>query len=349
MGKLRVVVAKPLADDYVERLRSADSHVEVIYEPDLMPAIRWPGDHDGDPNFTRTHEQQARLEELVDSADVLFGVVDQDPAQLARAVRSNPRLRWVHLMAAGGGQMVRAAHLTCDEMAKVIFTTSAGVHAEPLAEWALFGLLAGVKDLPRLEADKAERIWPRRRRIVGMVSQMRIVVVGMGSIGQACARRFAQLGATVVGVNRSIKPVEAIERLYTSDQIVEAAQGADALVNVLPGALGTEGLISRQVLDQLAPGAIIVSIGRGHCVDEQTMTQMLASGRLGFAALDVVEKEPLSSHSQLWDLPNVLLCPHTAANSADEDSHIVDLFIANLRAFLNSEQMRNVVNTELFY
>jgi len=252
-------------------------------------------------------------------------------------------------MAAGGGSQVKAANLTKEELRRVIFTTSAGVHAGTLAEFALFGVLAGAKELPRLQADKQRHYWPTSRRTMGMVSDMTVVVVGMGAIGQECAKRFSELGATVIGVNRSIKPVEAVERLYTSDQIVEAAQGADALINALPGAVGTDDLISREVLEALAPGAIIASVGRGQCIEEDAMIELLTSGHLGFAALDVAKTEPLPADSPLWDLPNVVISPHTAANSAKEDSRIADLFIENLHAFLDGKPMRNVVNTELFY
>ena len=349
MDQLRVVVAKPLAAEYVERIRSAEPRIDLVIEPDLLPPMRWPSDHEGDPAFRRTPEQQRRFDELVDSAEVLYGIPDTKPAALQRTVRANPKLRWVQTMAAGGGAQVRAADLSPEELQRVTFTTSAGVHAVPLAEFALFGVLAGAKDLPRLLAHKAAHHWSEERWMMRHVADMTVVVVGMGSIGQECARRFAGLGATVIGVNRSIKQVDAVEKLYTSDQIVEAAQGADALVNALPGAVGTEGLISRAVLEALKPGAIIASVGRGACIDEDALIELAASGQIGFAALDVTTVEPLPADSPLWDLPNVLVAPHTAANSEKEDARIADLFIDNVRAFIDGRRLRNVVNTELFY
>lgn len=349
MDKLRIVVAKPLADEYVERIRQADPRFEVVIEPDLLPPMRWPSDHSGDPNFQRDAEQQARYEALIDSADVLYGIPDTKSASLARAVQANPNLKWVHIMAAGGGAQVKGAQLGDDDLARVVFTTSAGVHAGTLAEFALFGVLAGAKDLPILLANQARHHWPSERWTMKQVSDMTVVVVGLGAIGQECAKRFAELGARVIGVNRSQKPVEAVDELYLSDQIVEAAQGADALVNALPGAVGTEGLISREVLAALAPGALIASVGRGVCIDEPAMIEFLISGQLGFAALDVTAVEPLPTDSPLWELPNVLIAPHTAANSDKEDSRIADLFIGNAKAFLDGQQMRNVVDTKLFY
>lgn len=349
MEQLRVVVAKPLAAEYVELIRTAEPRVDLVIEPDLLPPMRWPSDHEGDPGFQRTAEQQARFDALVDSADVLYGIPDTNPAALARTVRANPKLKWVQVMAAGGGSQVKAAGLNDEELARVVFTTSAGVHAGTLAEFALFGVLAGAKDLPQLLDHKSRHHWSPSRWTMKMIADMTVVVVGMGSIGQECAKRFAELGATVIGVNRSIKPLPTLSRLYTSDQIVEAARGADALVNALPGAVGTEGLISRDVLEALKPGAIIASVGRGLCIDEDAMAELLASGQLGFAALDVTKVEPLPSDSPLWDLPNVLIAPHTAANSEKEDARIAALFLDNVAAFLEGGRMRNVVDTKLFY
>ena len=191
MDQLRVVVAKPLDSDYVEHIRAAEPRIDLVIEPDLLPPMRWPSDHEGDPAFQRTPEQQARFEELVDSADVLYGIPDTKPASLARTVRANPRLKWVQTMAAGGGSQVKAAGLTDEELARVIFTTSAGVHAGTLAEFALFGVLAGAKDLPQLLEHKARHYWSPSRWVMKQVSDMTVVVIGLGSIGQECAKRFA--------------------------------------------------------------------------------------------------------------------------------------------------------------
>ncbi len=84
---------------------------------------------------------------MVDSADVLYGIPDVDPAALKRTADANPGLRWVQTMAAGGGGQVKAAGLSEEQLRRIAFTTSAGVHGGPLAEFAVFGLFAGAKDL----------------------------------------------------------------------------------------------------------------------------------------------------------------------------------------------------------
>ena len=112
--------------------------------------MRGPADWSGDPSTRGRREQQAEFDELVDSAEALFGLPDVDSAALARTVAANPRLRWVMTTAAGGGGQVKAAGLDREALERVLFTTSAGVHGGTLAEFAVFGVLAGAKDLPRL-------------------------------------------------------------------------------------------------------------------------------------------------------------------------------------------------------
>ncbi|RMI08793.1 D-2-hydroxyacid dehydrogenase [Cellulomonas triticagri] len=344
---LRVVVATPLPDD-LHALVVDRTGVDLVREPDLLPPMRWPGDFGGDPAFRRTPEQQARFDALLDSADVLYGIPDVSPAALARTVRANPRLRWVQAMAAGSGAQVRAAGLTAAELDRVVVTTSAGVHAGPLAEFALLGLLAGAKQVPRLRADQRDHRWPGRWS-TAQVADQTVVVVGLGHIGVEVARLAAALGARVVGVNKSAKDVPGVERVLPPDRLAEAVAAADAVVVTLPGTEATHHLVSAEVLAAFRPGTTFVSVGRGTVVDEAALVRAIEDGRVGYAALDVFEVEPLPASSPLWDLPQVLVSPHTAANSPAEERRIAELFCDNVDRFREGRPLRNVVDTHDFY
>ena len=148
--RLRVVASTPISEELIDRVVRAEPRIDFVRDQSLLAPQRFAGDHAGDPSFRRTPEQQQAFEDLVDSAQALYGVPDEQPAALRRTVRNNAGLLWVHTMPAGGGSQVKAAQLTDDELNRISFTTSAGVHAEPLAEYAVFGLLAGAKTLPRL-------------------------------------------------------------------------------------------------------------------------------------------------------------------------------------------------------
>ena len=347
-NRLRVFVCTPLSDELCSLVTSLEPRVDLVVEQDLLPPMRWAGDHDGDPTFRRTHEQQARFEARCDAAEALYGIPDTQPAQLARTVRANPSLRWVHTMAAGGGSQVKAAGLTPDEMAPVEFTTSAGAHADTLAEFAVFGVMAGAKELPKLQRLQREHVWSSRWAMK-QVFQMTVLVVGMGSIGRATAQRFAALGARVVGVNRSIREVPGVERVFPSTDLAAVVGQADAIINTLPQADDTTGLISAEVFANVQPGAIFVSTGRGTCVDEDALVAALQHGRISFAAMDVFAAEPLPAASPLWDMENVIVSPHTGALNPAEDEIIARMFADNARRLLDGEELVNRIDRVNFY
>lgn len=348
LDRLRVAVVTPLSDENAELIRSAEPRIELLLEQELLPPMRFPGDHNGDPAFTRTPEQQQRFDELCADADALYGIPDTDPSALARAVAANPELKWVHTMAAGGGSQVRAAGLDEADLQRVEFTTSAGPHARTLAEFAVFGALCGAKDLVRLQRQQQAHDWSGRWAM-RQLFQSTVLVVGMGHIGRETAAAFAALGARVIGVNRTVRQVDGVEQVYGVDQLAEAAGQADVIVNCLPEATDTTGLISAEVFAAVRPGTIFVSTGRGTCVDEDALVEALRDGRVGFAALDVVAVEPLATDSPLWDMDTVLIAPHTAALNDQEDRLIAELFVENARRLLDGQELLNRVDKVRFY
>lgn len=346
---LHVAIAVDLPAEERELITQLEPRVRILHRPDLNRPSRWDADWEGDPNFSRTPEQEAEFAELLGGADALFGIPDVDPGLLARTVRSNERLRWVHATAAGGGAQVRAAALSADELERVVFTTSAGVHASTLAEFAVFGVLAGAKDLRQLEQDQAARLWPAERRYMRHLDEMTVLIVGLGGIGAATAARFAAFGSTVWGTSRSGRAVESVDRVVPLDQLTEAAAHADAVVVTLPGTAATEGLIGSDVLSAVKPGTILVNVGRGTVIDEQALVEALDAGRIGFAALDVFAAEPLPESNPLWGHSNVLVSPHTAALSRQEARRIARLFAENATRLLDGQPLRNQVDTVEFY
>lgn len=348
MKTLRVVVPTPLPEELCELIERTEPRVEVVRDQALLPPQRYPGDHSGDETFTRTPDEQARFEKLIDSADALYGVPDQSSSQLKRTVEANRRLQWVHTTPAGGGGQVRAAGLGQEQLERIAFTTSGGVHAQPLAEFALFGVLAGLKDLSRLLDDQRSRTWGERRALA-QLSSATVLVVGLGGIGRAVAGKLAALGARVIGAHRREVEVPGVERIFPMEDLAHAVAGADAIVVCLPGTTATHRVVSRTVLASVKPGATLVNVGRGATVDEPALVEALGDGRVGFAALDVFDTEPLPVDSPLWGMPNVLISPHAAAVNDDEERLIAELFASNATRLLNGEPLVNRVNTIEFY
>lgn len=345
---LRVVVATPLTDQLANRIATNEPRVDIVFEPELLPPARYPGDHVGDPAFRRNADQQRRFHELLDSAEALYGVPDERPDELRRTADANAVLRWVHTMPAGGGSQLKAAGLTREQLDRIAVSTSAGVHAEPLAEFALFGLLAGAKTLPRLAELQARREWAERW-VMPMLSEQRILIVGLGNIGRAIAKKLHALGATVGGISRRPVDMPEVSEIHHPDNLADVIGDFDAVVVTLPGTIHTESLVGHAVLRNLRPGATIVNVGRGSVIDEVALVRALDDGRVGLAALDVFAVEPLDPASPLWTHPRVLVSPHTAGLNPAEDRLIADLFAENAGRLLDGRELLNRVNTVEFY
>jgi len=332
---LRVLIASPLESEQVARIAAAEPDlIEVVYEPELLPLPRYVADHSG-RRRPLSHRQDARWRELLQSADILFDFDWQAPGEmLGRA----PRVRWIQATSAGIGEFVQKHQIPKDA---VTLTTAAGVHAQPLAEFALAGVLYFAKDLPGLREWQQKRYWQRYcgRELIGAYA----LIIGMGSVGRRTAELFACLGLEVVGQRRSIHaaPPPGVQRVIGEDGIDGELPRTDYVVVAAPGTSETRHLMDARRLSLLPPGAVLINIGRGSIVDERAMIHALQTGRLRGAALDVFEEEPLSPDSPLWSMPNVLISPHSASTVARENERIVDVFIENLSRYLHGRPLIN--------
>ncbi len=350
MARTQVLIASPLEAELAARIQGADPRAEVRFEPELLPPARYPADHRGDPAFKRDPHGEARWRALLDRAEVLFGVPGDSADDLARVVTDLPKLRWFHATSAGAGEQVRKAELSPEALERVTITTSSGVHAVPLAEFAVLGLLAVAKELPRLIVDQRARAWPEVRRPLRELSGQTLFLVGLGEIGREVARLGKALGMRTVGFRRTEgPPPEWVDEVHGPQRLTELAGQADAMVVSLPMTEQTAGLVDRATIERLPASCIFVNVGRGGVVDEPALIEALRDRRIAGAVLDVFATEPLPADSPLWALPNVLVTPHAAALSARENERIVELFCDNLRRYLDGRPLRKVVEPGAYY
>jgi phosphoglycerate dehydrogenase-like enzyme len=338
-GRVRVMVATPLEPELGERIAAVDPRIELGFDAELLPPPRYPSDHDGDPDFRRDDESEQRWRAMLERAEVLLGVPEPGPDGIAAAVRL-PHVRWIQAMSAGVGEQVAAAGLGDQDLERVAITSSSGVHAGPLAEYCLFGVLAFTKGLPRLLADQHAQHWPHYP--VGELRGRTLLVVGLGSIGEEVARLSRAFGMHVIGVRRRAGgPSDAVDEVHGVERLPELLPRAHAVVVTVPLTPQTRGLLGERELRLLRADAVLVNVGRGAVVDEDALIRVLQQGRIAGAALDVFATEPLPSSSPLWELDNVLVSPHTMALSERESERIVELFCDNLRRFLAGDPLRN--------
>lgn len=346
--KLRAVIAVPLKEEHCALIEELEPRLEVVRDHSLYYPMRIAADWAGDQSVKRSPEKQVEYEEMIDSADLLFGIPDLDIASLKRTVDTNPNLRWVMTTLAGGGAQVKAADLSREQLERVTVTTAAGITGAPLAEFALFGVLAGAKNLPKLQRDQKNHKWGGRW-VMKQLYDMTVLVVGLGGIGSECVTRFKAMGSKVWGASRSGRSVEGLDRALTPDQLGDVMGEVDAIVITAPGTDSTHHMISRDLLNKAKDGVIIANVGRGTVIDEDAMIDSLRSGKIGFAALDVFTVEPLPEDSPLWDLENVLICPHTSALNAGEEELMARRFAENATNFIEGRPMSYTMDTTEFY
>ena len=295
-------------------------------------------------------ELVARIQAAEPRAEVLFGIPGDSADGLAEVVTGAANARWVHATSAGAGEQARRAGLPAEALERVTVTTSSGVHAVPLAEFSILGLLAVAKELPRLLEDQRARAWPEVRQPLRELSGQTLFLVGLGEIGREVARLGRALGMRTVGFRRTQgPPPDHVDEVHGPERLPELAGRADAMVVSLPLTDQTAGLVDRATIERLPASCIFVNVGRGGVVDEPALVEALRERRIAGAFLDVFATEPLPEDSPLWALPNVLVTPHAAALSARENERIVELFCDNLRRYLDGRPLRNVVEPGVYY
>jgi phosphoglycerate dehydrogenase-like enzyme len=221
----------------------------------------------------------------------------------------------------------------------ITVTTAAGVHAIPLAEHALLSLLYLRRDVPAMLESQRDRRWERRTSPT--LAGSRVLIIGMGRVGSRIADLCVAFGMDVLALRRTASGSSAPVQPIARGDLRAVIPSLDALVVTCPLTRETFHLVGREELRSLAPTAVVVNVGRGAVIDEAALVDVLMEGRIAGAALDVFESEPLRSDSPLWGLPNVLVTPHTATGSFDENRLIVELFLDNLARYVAGQPLEN--------
>lgn len=261
-------------------------------------------------------------------------------------------LRWVHSGAAG----VRGSLFEEMRASDVLLTNSAGIYAEPLAEWAIAGMLHFARGFDIAAGGRADRRW-RYEDMAGPGSPLRelggatALVVGYGGIGSAIGRRAAALEMRVLAIRRrpSVRPASGAARVAGPEALAELLPEADYVVLALPERRDRSVLIGAAELARMRPGAVLMNLARGSIVNEDALVAALRSGRLRGAALDVFRTEPLPPDSPLWGMENVLITPHAGAISHRFWERQTALILENIGRYLRGEPLANLVDKEEGY
>jgi len=292
----------------------------------------------------------------VDDVEVLLrGWLSSDAFD--RLLAHAQQLRWVHSATSGVERALTPAALARD----VVVTNARGVFTRPIAEHVLLMVLALSRRLPQLLELQRERTW---QPLEGKeLRDLTIGIVGYGSLGRAVASLASAFGSRIIAMRRRPDAPEGatadgddafpfpatVDRLLGPDGLHELLGESDVVVLAAPLTPETEGLINEAALAAMKPDAWLINVARGRLIDDVALLRALREGRIGGAALDTFRDEPLPPASPYWDVPNLILTPHTAWSSSRVLDRSIDLFCDNLRRFSAGEPLRNVVDPAAGY
>lgn len=262
---------------------------------------------------------------------------------LEDAVTRLPRLKWVQLLSAGSD-----AALAAGFPESVAITSGRSLHDAPVAEHALALTLAAARRLHTLGRAQIGHRWAddigglQAEPSPGLFSTLRgarVVIWGYGSIGSALAPHLAALGASVTGVGTTAR-VQGDVTVVTTNDLPALLPETDVVIMILPASEQTNSIMSAELIATLPSHAWLINVGRGTTVDEDALISALQNNEIGGAALDVTTVEPLPVNSPLWDLPNLILTPHSAGG---RPLGAATLIAHNLAAHLQGTALQNVV------
>jgi len=294
-------------------------------------------------------------EMLTPETEVLYGSSGRFNLQKASS------LRWVQVDSAG----VNHLHNTPLWHSDITITSANGIHAIQIAEHVLMGLLALGHHLPQMQRLQQAHQWGHHNfQPPFELRGATLGIVGYGAIGREVARLASAFGMRILATKQPGRPTtfdgwtsantgdptgSLPERYYSLEELSVMLAESDAVVLAVPLTERTRHVIGSDELAVMPPHALLVNIGRGALIDQEALIKALQEGRIGGAALDVTDPEPLPPESPLWNIDNVIITPHVSGGSAHYNDRVVELFTENLRRYLHDEPLLNIVQRELGY
>ena len=322
----------------------------------------FPSDAEGEKNFTITKKHLDKaLKKFPEIREKVEIFIDWDEDNFKTSMSNSdillawnfstknlkkiaPNLKWIHLISAG------VEHLfPLDWMFDgLVLTNSSGVHAKNAGEYGLMSILMLQRHMTKIITNQKDK------KFVSLFSNpikgKTVVLVGTGSLGSSMAKLMAPLGVNIIGVNKRGRMVDGCSKIVTIDKIDSVLADADFLYLAVPGTPETKNLINRERLDKLKSSCGIVNIGRQSVMDYDALCEKLKKNEIAGAILDVFTPEPIEKNSKLWNTPNLIITPHVSSDELGNYIELtLDIFVKNLKLFLENSELNNKVDKKLGY
>ena len=322
----------------------------------------FPTDAEGEKNFTITKEHFTQaLNNFPEIKEKVEIFVDWDEDNFKTSLANSdilvawdfstinlkkvaPNLKWIHVISAG----VEHLHPLDWMFDGLVLTNSSGAHTKKAGEYGLMSILMLQNHMTKIITNQ------KNNSFVSLFSNpiagKTVVLVGTGNLGTSMAKLVAPLGVNIIGVNKRGRITEGCSKVISIDKIDTVLPDADFLYLAVPETPETKNLISKERLNMLKPTCGIVNIGRQSVMDYDVLCEKLSNDEIAGAILDVFTHEPIEKNSKLWNIPNLVITPHV---SSDDNGNYVkltlDIFINNLKLFIENKELSNQVGKKLGY
>lgn len=323
MKALRIYVDVAMPPDALELLRSGTVGHELVFPAKPAASVL----------------VQAERDPQLASVDVAFG--QPDP----QALMESTRLQWAHISSSGITRYDTAPFRAAMARRCVQVSNSAAVYAEPCAVHTLSFMLAHARKLPlglRTRTTGGTDKWNALRAASGTLRGENVLIVGFGAIGHRLVELLRPFDVAIQAYRRQVRGDEGVP-VVTAEGLPAALAWADHVVNILPESTETRLFFDRARFAAMKPGAVFYNIGRGATVDQEALVEVLRSGHLGAAWLDVTDPEPLPDSHPLWAEPNCFITPHVAGGHTGEVKTLIRHFLKNLERFVRGEPLLDCV------
>ena len=280
------------------------------------------------------------LEKHLPEADILV-TFKCDQSMLDRA----PNLKWVQALSTGVDSFPRSSLSQRD----IILTSTRGIHARHMAEYAIAVMVILARNLHRIVKNQTSHAWERYPQ--GEIQGKVLAIVGLGSIGREIARKAAFLGMEVHGVKKHPEKLPDVHSVVGMDGLDHVLGFSDYVINLLPLTPETEDLFNKDRFSGMKEGACFINMGRGGSVNEDDLVQALQTNRLGGFVSDVFKQEPLPADHPLWDEDKAMITPHICGESTVYMDKAIPVIERNIQAFIQGRivDMINRVEPEQPY
>ena len=268
----------------------------------------------------------------------LIWVSPTDVAGLDAVLRECPHINWVQIPFAGVENFISI--INNDR----VWTCGKGVYAEPVAEHALGLILAGLRNIG-VYAQETSWTRPIGRNLLGA----RVTIVGGGGIAVALVRLLQPFSCHITVVRHSVTDMDGVDQVVSAESLIDALVGADVVVLALSLTPETQGLLSRAEFELMEPHAWVINVARGKHIVTDDLVWALTNNKIGGAALDVTDPEPLPVGHPLWSEPHCIITPHTGNTPEMAEPLLAQRISANVASYMKGEQLIGTVDSHRGY